>query len=506
MCIIITKPAAIKIKKEYLEEAFRRNNDGGGVAIALGEKVLLIKPLWKFEHFYKVYLKFEAHPMLIHFRIKTHGSKCEDNTHPHPIAKHLAMAHNGVIHKATIVGDESDTRAFIRQHIQPIVKDHGHHAVVTTDKLKLYDGEIGSSKLAFINSLGHFSYVNKQMGHEHEGCWFSNYSYKKSVVTTNHNTNSNHHNAFRAVDYKLELTYCVGCSRGHQRRNMEGWWLSNAELNRIGCQKHGTAGITLHICHGCCKDHKIPVDSTHGWVETGRLVPDSLVEDVKHYIGILKREDIHANVSDGSAGSMMYGNEQCGCCGIKLHGRCQQPFIDPSNKARKITRHICRLCVGDLGFKEYFPDNVEEISEKSKTWKAVVAAEKWADEQYYKQHPRPAKLVSTVTFPEHIEKAKNLLAEPPVVVPTTTVIPKPPPTKACRVFAPGFACEMCGEPRLTIQHTTGKRVCMQCNEDYAESNFDWAAASKRVAMKLNMAGPAKNPLILPPIQRSEVLT
>ncbi len=514
MCLMITKPAGVKIKKAYLQEAFRRNSDGAGIAVAMGEKVLVIKPLWEFKDLWKVYEKFELHPLLIHCRIKTHGSKCRDNTHPHQITKDLAMAHNGIIVKATTEGDESDTRAYIRSRIMPVLQEHGKWGVVSEENLKLYDSEIGSSKLAFMNSLGHFSYANKRAGHEHEGCWWSNHSYKAVYVQPSSTTNYQS-NAYKPHDISTEMVYCVGCRSGHQRRNTCGWYLNNADLVGAGVTKYAT-GMSLFVCHECCDKHKLDSMSTGGWITSVAKVPPSFYHDLREYVDLLKKQDEFSEQQVGTCGSHSMVNRACDCCGLKLHNDCVQPIYDPTITERKVIRHVCRMCIGKIGLKNYWPSITETIGQQHRVWKYLVKCQKNAEASYNKMHP---KVVDDTVFPEWIEKSKNLLTPKPAD--PKPVETKPTETKqtettsvtqvneniltaaAGKVMHRGWCCTMCGESRLTVLTNSNDRLCLECNEAYADAGFNWSDAAQAIAISKNLM---KNggKLILPPIPGTEV--
>ncbi len=182
MCILITKPAGVTISRENLLNCYENNGHGAGfVAAVNGEFVVWKHPDEKFPVFYDEFLKYQDHPMLIHFRLATHGSKTHENTHPFEVSDEWYGAHNGIIHQIKAGKDESDTRAFIRKCITP--------AVIRDSSVMYDDGfldglgdMVGHNKLAFINRDGVFRYINKDLGGDDLGCWWSNDGYKTSRI------------------------------------------------------------------------------------------------------------------------------------------------------------------------------------------------------------------------------------------------------------------------------------------------------------------------------------
>lgn len=182
MCIMLTKPANVKLNYDALEECYWSNSDGCGFTAALPSGVLVtfrdhqikFKPFWD---------KLQCHmnyPMLIHFRQATDGGVNHENTHPFIIGKgDYAMGHNGII-RCPMQNGESDTRAFIRLAITPYIDKHP--ALIEDPKWQEYAKNSFSNwnKLAFIRKDGEFFYVNKSAGVEEMGCWWSNTQFRRA--------------------------------------------------------------------------------------------------------------------------------------------------------------------------------------------------------------------------------------------------------------------------------------------------------------------------------------
>lgn len=175
MCLIICKKSGVTLDREELSNAMESNPDGVGIAFPEQDKVAIRKGFWNIEKLDEELSAVEHLPVLIHFRLATHGGETLDNTHPFQLNNGWAMAHNGIISNIKAEQGESDTRAFIRHWVNPIVEKHS-----VLEWKKEIEEFIGlGNKLAFINPKGEFSIFNEKAGHwrQKDGCWYSNSTY-----------------------------------------------------------------------------------------------------------------------------------------------------------------------------------------------------------------------------------------------------------------------------------------------------------------------------------------
>ena len=176
MCIIITKPAGVKMPpKAILDRCAALNPHGFGFAT----KDRIYKTL-SYSDFYnalKSIRKNEA--AILHFRYATHGSIKLENCHPFKDAETgLSFAHNGVL-DITPIGDMTDSETAFRTVIMPVVKKHGFDSdefCITTHNIK------GPSRFAFIDKEGKYRLYGPFT--QYNGCWYSNrnflpYTYSK---------------------------------------------------------------------------------------------------------------------------------------------------------------------------------------------------------------------------------------------------------------------------------------------------------------------------------------
>lgn len=132
MCLIIQRPANIKLDFENFKVAVENNPDGYGLAVPDNSGKLLVirnhnKP--DIDNLYKlIHEEFKDQRLMLHLRYTTAGETSLRNAHPFPILERstdgidLRMAHNGTLHAYKGNTGESDTRRFVKQFVRPLFK------------------------------------------------------------------------------------------------------------------------------------------------------------------------------------------------------------------------------------------------------------------------------------------------------------------------------------------------------------------------------------------------
>lgn len=179
MCLLIFKPENIVIPYAYLQAADIANPHGCGIAYPDGKVTRTLKGAkWGADDIARALESIGNAPAIIHFRYATHGSLTNANTHPFLLPRGVAAAHNGIINGVTCRDDESDTRAYLRQHVVPFV-GKGQNI---TDSLFLatIGAQVGAgNKLVFLDGKGRHGIANEASGHWHGGSWYSNATYQE---------------------------------------------------------------------------------------------------------------------------------------------------------------------------------------------------------------------------------------------------------------------------------------------------------------------------------------
>jgi glutamine amidotransferase len=181
MCIIAAIPAGKQISKEVLKRCWENNPHGGGFMYNDGKQVLIFKEMVSFKRYYREFLNlrnsFPNSSFVCHFRISTHGKINTDNCHPFHVNKKLGFVHNGVISKAPLSLDFSDTFMFN----ETILKNLPSNFLSNYSIMALIADYIGlGSKLTFLTNDNKLVFVNESAGVWDDGIWFSNKGYKAS--------------------------------------------------------------------------------------------------------------------------------------------------------------------------------------------------------------------------------------------------------------------------------------------------------------------------------------
>jgi len=197
LCIIAIKPAGIKMPTEAtIKNMWHNNSDGAGFMYAKASTVYVEKGFMKLKNFKAALKKLEKTidvvntPLVLHFRITTHGGTSPGNTHPFPVSEKLpllqmtkskaplAVAHNGIINIKPSKEDISDTMEYILTQLAPLYqlkKDFYKHEA---GKKLIYNAI--RSKMAFLDGEGRIETVGDFI--EADGVLYSNTSYKARTL------------------------------------------------------------------------------------------------------------------------------------------------------------------------------------------------------------------------------------------------------------------------------------------------------------------------------------
>jgi hypothetical protein len=192
MCIIAAKPAGIPLPdRTRIQNMWNGNDDGAGFMYVENGKVRIEKGFMKYKDFITAFDKMTqrldptATPIVMHFRITTHGGTCPENCHPFPITDNIGalkklktsadigIAHNGIIPIEPRKGI-SDTMEYTATQLAPLKKAlprfyENQHAML------MVKNAIGS-KMAFLTKEGGIYTIGDFI--EDGGILYSNSSYK----------------------------------------------------------------------------------------------------------------------------------------------------------------------------------------------------------------------------------------------------------------------------------------------------------------------------------------
>lgn len=180
MCLLVLAPAGKTIPEAHIRQAWTRNRDGAGFAYHTpgAEGLRMSKGYFDVEEFVKAVKKQSGKAMILHLRFATHGLKDSGNTHPFVCGGGWVMGHNGIISHAKVRKDESDTAAFVRDCIQPVLSQKPDEILRRGKWRKSLELATRGSKLAFLNRHGKHVIIHEDQGQWEDGIWYSNSGYK----------------------------------------------------------------------------------------------------------------------------------------------------------------------------------------------------------------------------------------------------------------------------------------------------------------------------------------
>jgi hypothetical protein len=133
-------------------------------------------------------------PIVLHFRITTHGGTAPGNTHPFPVTEKLpllqmtkskaplAVAHNGIIGIKPSQKDISDTMEYIVSQLAPLYQLKKDFYRQDAGKKLIYN--FIKSKMAFLDGAGRIETVG-DFTRGDDGLLYSNSSYKARTIYYN---------------------------------------------------------------------------------------------------------------------------------------------------------------------------------------------------------------------------------------------------------------------------------------------------------------------------------
>lgn len=272
MCVIVVKPAGVEpIKKEYLSKAWDSNSHGAGVVFkAPKDEVKMKKGFMEKQDFmdYMEKINTKENGFIAHFRIKSVGEIKPENCHPF-VLKNVTFAHNGTLHISPLEG-KTDSETFglavFKNHTMNWIKENQ----------LLIEMALNTSKFAVMdNKTGEIFILNKDLGKERDGCWFSNESAFPVKPVTNYSnyTNWNYQNEYN--NSSSSSTYKPQANWG--TKNWKEWGSSYSDL--LKCWINNYTGLPQRPLWSA----QTMVTNQKGfWIISKDIVPDKSLVDHKY--------------------------------------------------------------------------------------------------------------------------------------------------------------------------------------------------------------------------------
>lgn len=198
MCIIAIKPAGINMPTtETIDNMWYNNSDGAGFMYAACGTVHIEKGFMAPKAFKAALSRLEERidttstPIVLHFRITTHGGTAPGNCHPFPVTEKLPLlqmtkcktplgvAHNGIIDIKPSRKDVSDTMEYIINQLAPLYQLKKDFYKEAAGKKLVYNAV--KSKMVFLNGAGEIETIGDFITGD-DGILYSNLSYKARTI------------------------------------------------------------------------------------------------------------------------------------------------------------------------------------------------------------------------------------------------------------------------------------------------------------------------------------
>jgi len=247
MCIIAAKPAGKTMPKDkYINNMFNNNDDGAGLMYALDGKVHIEKGFMEKSDFLGKLKELDEKygltslPLVMHFRITTHGGTKPENCHPFPVTDSIGMlqklkcitdigvAHNGVIDIRVRNKNISDTMEYIAGQLAPL-KRAVPSFYKNKDLMQMVYNAI-DSKMCILNSKGEMFFVGDFR--EEDGIKYSNGSYQYDMTYRNYPCSTygyaNYYSDYG--DYTIKELMWLNETKGEYVRDIDGEMYSGNEF------------------------------------------------------------------------------------------------------------------------------------------------------------------------------------------------------------------------------------------------------------------------------------
>lgn len=184
MCWLVSCPAGKDIPTAYVTRAQKVNHDGYGLTW-FDQTVHSFKTM-DFEEFQLKLATLTAFTKVVHLRFTSMGKTNLENSHPFDCGNGAYLFHNGTMTSMKTVActktceDNSDTR-----NLAEVIKLCKWDRI--SDIIPLVHQITGTygNKLVFMESNGEVTIVNKELGKEEDGIWYSNeYHVERTYPTT----------------------------------------------------------------------------------------------------------------------------------------------------------------------------------------------------------------------------------------------------------------------------------------------------------------------------------
>lgn len=272
MCVICIKKMGKKFpSRKSIQNCVTSNPDGFSMMWNQGGKVHTYKTL-KVDEFLKTYDEFvKSHnhkdtALVIHARIKTHGSLKISNCHCWPaLDDSIGFAHNGILSIANR-GDMTDSETYFRDIFVPVFEFSNRDWKIAG---RTVNACIGTSKFAFLEGDGTIHHYGHYI--KHDGALYSNSSYEDKVYYTYSNPTKGYSYSGKwssnrwSADYysKRDFMYIKGANIPKGDITDERWSLM--------CKYYFGVITESEYCDAVVLTDRAKKDSVEWWLDEGAI-------------------------------------------------------------------------------------------------------------------------------------------------------------------------------------------------------------------------------------------
>jgi hypothetical protein len=271
MCILLMIPTkAAKPNEEILDQCWKCNPDGAGFMYPdkAASRLVVSKGHMDLAALKAAFaLVPEGVPVSVHFRIKTHGNKDADNTHPHWVwPDEVAMSHNGILPiGAPADSAESDTARFARLVLPHLPKTWWKNPALV-HLIESYMGR--GNKMVVMNQAGDYKILNEEAGSWEQGVWFSNSTFRPTRAST---VSSHYRHGEWTNTGWDDDSYYGGLNTTHQVGTQGGTKVASAGNTVLGNTKPATKASNAETEVLTLVDPDVPIDPLVRAIADGEL-------------------------------------------------------------------------------------------------------------------------------------------------------------------------------------------------------------------------------------------
>ncbi|MBL6750332.1 MAG: class II glutamine amidotransferase [Nevskia sp.] len=177
MCLILHKPAGVRVPRELIDAAAAFNRDGWGLMGFQAGGELLVERYAEVDaaRIDKRMRALKDAELCLHLRLRTRGSDAVDNTHPIKVSDRFYLMHNGTLRLRSRVAGRSDSWHFAVDLLRPLAANWPDLLAHPSFLTLVEAGLTPENKVAVLDTQARrWIFFNHRHGVVFEDLWLSN--------------------------------------------------------------------------------------------------------------------------------------------------------------------------------------------------------------------------------------------------------------------------------------------------------------------------------------------